>query len=142
MFFAKLHPLIVHFPIGLLVSGAVFELYGKMRDDETAETAGWFNIRLGFVCALGVMTVGFLGVISLEFSEKSKPFLSKHLLYACSTVLLFTLALIAGRFKSKAWARWGYCLLIFFGLLATISTGFYGGELVHGFGIATLQPVD
>jgi uncharacterized membrane protein len=142
MFFAKLHPLLVHFPVGLLVSGAVFELYGKMHGDETVATAGWFNIRLGFVCALVVMAVGFLGVMGLEFSEKSKPFLSKHLVYACSTVILFALALIAGRFKSKTWARWVYCLLIFCGLLTIVSTGFYGGELVHGFGIATLQPVD
>ena len=142
MFFAKLHPLLVHLPVGLLVSGAIFELYGKMRNDEIVATAGWFNIRLGFVCALGVMVVGFLGVMSLEFSEKSKPFLSKHLLYALSTGILFLLALIAGRFKSKTWARWLYCVLIFFGLLTALSTGFYGGELVHGFGIATLQVVD
>ena len=37
MFFAKLHPLIVHFPVGLLVSGALFEMYGKLTGEESSE---------------------------------------------------------------------------------------------------------
>ena len=41
MLFAKLHPLLVHFPVGLLVSGAVFEIFGKIWKDETAAAAGW-----------------------------------------------------------------------------------------------------
>ena len=142
MFFAKLHPLLVHLPVGLLVSGAIFELYGKMRNDEIVATAGWFNVRLGFTCALMVMVVGFLGAMSLEFSEQAKLFLGKHLLYACSTALIFLMALIAGSYRPKTWARWLYCVLIFCGLLTAISTGFYGGELVYGFGIAIDQAVD
>jgi uncharacterized membrane protein len=42
MFFAKLHPLIVHFPVGLLVSGALFEIYGKVGKEEAVRVAGRF----------------------------------------------------------------------------------------------------
>ena len=46
IFFAKLHPLIVHFPVALLTSGVVFEIYGSLKKDEVVETAGRFNTRL------------------------------------------------------------------------------------------------
>ena len=37
IFFAKLHPLIVHFPVALLTSGVVFEIYGSLKKDEVVE---------------------------------------------------------------------------------------------------------
>ena len=142
MFFAKLHPLLVHFPAGLLVSGVVFELYGKIRGDETVATAGWFNTRLGFWCALPVMTVGLLGVLALDAPEKSKVFLGYHILSAFSTGLLFLAVLILGRFRGRRWGAVVYHLFLLFGLAAILSTGFFGGELVHRFGIATLHPLE
>ena len=85
IFFAKIHPLIVHFPMGLLISGAVFEIYGALRNEEVVETAGRFNIRLGFWCLFPVLLVGFLGMIGLENTEKFRDFLATHLKFAFIT---------------------------------------------------------
>ena len=48
MNFSKLHPFLVHFPMGLLVSGVLFEFYGKLAKEKVATTTGKINIRLGF----------------------------------------------------------------------------------------------
>ena len=81
--------MIVHFPVGLLISGVVFEIYGALRKDEVAETAGRYNIRFGFWCLFPVLLVGFLGMISLENTEEFKDFLSSHLTVALCTDALF-----------------------------------------------------
>ena len=70
MFFAKLHPLLVHFPVGLLVSGTLFELYGNFQGEKIVAKAGAFNVRFGFWCSLPVALVGFLGVMSIELKDE------------------------------------------------------------------------
>lgn len=136
MFFAKLHPLIVHFPVGLLVSGVLFEIYGRLGKEEGVRVAGRFNVRLGFWCALPVMAVGFLGMLSLENTEKFQKFLSNHLLAAFSTVLFFAIALLISRFGGGRF-QIGYYFFLGLGLLSVLATGFFGGELVHRFGVST-----
>ena len=89
MFFAKLHPLLVHFPVGLLVSGTLFELYGNFREEKSVARAGAFNVRFGFWCSLPVAVVGFLGVMSIELKNEFKPFVASHMLFTLSTVVIF-----------------------------------------------------
>ncbi|GJL78667.1 MAG: hypothetical protein NPINA01_16560 [Nitrospinaceae bacterium] len=138
MFFAKLHPLIVHFPVGLLVSGALFEIYGKVGKEEVVRTAGRFNVRLGFWCALPVMGVGFLGMLSLKDTEKFETFLGNHILSVFSTLIFFLLALLISRF-AKGRFQGVYYFFLGMGLLSVLATGYFGGELVHRFGVSTRE---
>ena len=96
-FFAKFHPLIVHFPVALLTSGVVFEIYGSFRKDEIVETAGRFNTRLGFWCIFPVLIVGFLGMLSLDKTDEFKDFLSGHLRFAFLTAISFLFAILTSR---------------------------------------------
>jgi len=135
VFFAKLHPLIVHFPVGLLTSGVVFEIYGALRNDAVVETAGRFNIRIGFWCLFPVLLVGFLGMISLENTEKFREFLSSHLKFAFITTGIFIVAMLVSRYLNKPWGRILYFLIIVVGGICVLTTGYFGGELVHRFGV-------
>ena len=148
MFFANLHPMLVPFVVALLVTGVVFEFYGRLQKEESARTAGGFNIRLGLAFACVAVVVGFLGVIgiadifseadprlSLEVKERLRKFLFYHILFATSTVMVFILALIAFRFRKRPWARILYFSLLGLGLCTVLATGYLGGELVHRFGL-------
>ena len=123
VFFAKLHPLIVHFPMGLLISGAVFEIYGALRKDEVVETAGRFNIRLGFLFLFPVLLVGVLGMISLENTEKFRDFLATHLKFAFTTAGAFISAMLVSRYLRKPWGRILYFLIIATGGVCVLTTG-------------------
>ena len=136
-FFAKLHPMLVHFPVGLLTSGAVFEIYGALRGDKVVESAGRFNIRFGFCCLFPVLLVGFLGMISLENTEKFRDFLSSHLKFALVTAGVYISAMLVARYLRKPWGRVLYFLIIAVGGVCVLTTGYFGGELVHRFGVST-----
>jgi uncharacterized membrane protein len=148
MFFAQIHPLVVPFAVALLVTGVVFEFYGLFQNEESARTAGGFNIRLGLAFAGAAVILGFMGVIGLGdlFSETDprlslavkaqlKKFLAYHILFACSTVLIFILALIAWRYRKKKAGQIVYFALLGMGLITVLATGYCGGELVHRFGL-------
>ena len=137
MFFAKLHPLLVHFPIGLLVTGTLFELYGNFRGEKIVAKAGSFNIKLGFWCSIPVAVIGFFGLMSLELKDEFKPFVAKHLLFAFSTIIIFFCVILLSRFRYKTWCNVLHHFLLIVGLFTVLNAGFYGGELVHRFNLPT-----
>jgi uncharacterized membrane protein len=148
MAFAQIHPLLVPFAVALLVMGVIFEFYGKFQNEESARTAGGFNIRMGLAFAVVAVVVGFLGVIgigdiiseadprlSLEVKTRMRKFLSYHILFACSTVVVFILALVAARYRKRKLGEIIYFSLLGVGLVTVLATGYCGGELVHRFGL-------
>jgi uncharacterized membrane protein len=154
MFFAQIHPMLVPFAVALLATGVVFEYYGKLQNEESARTAGGFNIRLGLAFAVVAVIVGFLGVIGIgdifseadprvspEIKTHMKKFLSYHILFACSTVMIFILALVAARYRKKKLGEVIYFVLLAVGLVTVLATGYCGGELVHRFGLPAPTPI-
>ena len=137
MFFAKLHPLLVHFPVGLFVSGTLFELYGNFRGEKIVAKAGAFNVRFGFWCSLPVAVVGFLGLMSVELKDEFKPFIASHMLFTLSTVFIFFGVILLSRFLDRTWGKVLHHFLLVAGLCAVLSAGYYGGELVHRFNLPT-----
>lgn len=153
MSFALIHPMLVPFAVALLVMGVIFEFYGKLQNEESARTAGGLNIRLGLAFAVIAAIFGFLGVIGIGdiFSEADprlstevkihmKKFLSYHVLFACTTIVVFILALIAKRYQKRKWGQALYFSLLGVGLITVLATGYCGGELVHRFGLPAPSP--
>ncbi len=138
MFFAKLHPLLVHFPLALLASGVLLEIYGTLQRDEASVTAGKFNVRLGFWFAITVAIIGALGLTGLNI--KQKAVLSYHILLAGTTITAFATALLIQRFWKNQTTL--YLFLLLLGFLGVLATGYWGSELVHRFGVATLHPIE
>ena len=135
MFFAKLHPLIVHFPVGLFVSGAIFELYGSFRGEKIVAQAGAFNVRFGFWSSLPVAVVGFLGLRSIKLKDEFSLFVTNHILFTLSTILIFLGVILLSRFQNTIFGKALYQCLLLLGLFTVLNAGFYGGELVHRFNL-------
>lgn len=135
--------MLVHFPVGLLFSGVVFEFYGSLQKEESAKEAGRFNIRFGTCWALLVAGIGLLALLGLELKGEARQFVGYHLMAAGVTILIFGTAIGVTRwFRERVWCRALYLALILVGLVSVLSTGYFGGEMVHRFGVATLHPVD
>ena len=153
MAFAYIHPILVPFAVALLVMGVVFEFYGRFQNEESARTAGGLNIRLGLVFAVVAAIFGFLGVTGIGdiFSEADprlsaeakihlRSFLTYHILFACSTVLIFVLVLVVARYRKNKIGEIIYFSLLGVGLITVLAAGYFGGELVHRFGLPAPTP--
>lgn len=135
MLFAKLHPLLVHFPMALLFSGTLFQLLGKIQSEETLTDAGDFNIRFGFWTLFPVLAVGGLALTGVEAKGLARDFLAHHMRYAFAALFAFALWMLVQRRRGALWADLAHYLLLVAGLASVFMTGFYGGELVHRFGL-------
>jgi uncharacterized membrane protein len=74
-------------------------------------------------------------MISLENTEKFREFLSSHLKFAFITTGIFIVAMLVSRYLNKPWGRILYFLIIVVGGICVLTTGYFGGELVHRFGV-------
>ncbi len=131
-----LHPMIVHFPIALLIVGFLAELTGLFVQKEFFSKTGFYLLILGTV---GVITAYFTGQAAgngISESGDLKRALESHenaaeltlWLMAAAAAVRIALVLMkkySGVFKGIAF------VLFLLGVLSVARTGYYGGELVY-----------
>jgi hypothetical protein len=117
------------------VSGAIFQLYGSVRGEKIVAQAGAFNVRFGFWSSLPVAVVGFLGLKSIKLKDEFSLFVTNHILFTLSTILIFFGVILLSRFQNTIWGKVLYHFLLLVGLFTVLNAGFYGGELVHRFNL-------
>ena len=138
----EIHPVTVHFPIALLLTGALFKALGLFKKNPALDRASLWLLRLGFLSA--VMAAGF-GLLAEKTAPHVPPawetlWLHKRLGLATAgtSIALWIVEEIAHR-TSKPWSIWLGRLLWIAVVVLVIATGNEGGELVytHGMGVAT-----
>ena len=137
-----IHPMIVHFPIALLIVGFLFDLIGVFVKKDFFSKAGFYLLILG---TLGVIAAYFSGDLAgdgisevgalkqaLETHE-SAALLSLWIMVIASVVRIGFVAFK----KHTAIFKWVALSLFFIGVLSIARTGYYGGELVfkHAAGV-------
>ena len=131
-----IHPMLVHFPISLLIIGFLSETIGLILKKEFFSTAGFYLLLLGAAGAGaaylsgdaagdGITEVGALK-LALETHEGAAE-LTVWLagIAAVVRIAIVMLKKYSGMYKTAAY------VLFLCAVLAVARTGFYGGELVY-----------
>ncbi len=135
-----LHPLVVHFPVALLITSLVFECLWRL-----------FHVEACRVTARGCLIAGTIGAAfavwsGLEAAEVAVGSVNAYRLMDLHeklgiTVLCGSLLLSGFSLAMRKWKVPFYPLihlLVLLGIVATLTVGAYlGGRLVYEFGLGT-----
>jgi uncharacterized membrane protein len=127
----RLHPLLVHLPIGILLLAVLLEIMSGREQHRGLKTAADLSLLIGFLCAVVSCITGLLLSQSGDYDE-SVVNVHQWLaisLTAVSGILYVTL-------HGKPMTRQGGALTAGV-LLLLILTGHWGGTLTHGPGYLT-----
>ena len=135
------HPLIVHFPLALVVTAAfVLSLARVLRSDSTSATlaiVGTWNLCMGAAAILLALGTGLAGVIGLHVGATAHQAISAHVKSAVLTTILVLLVAVwrgAGTAPASR-PSWAFIVMLWLATSALIVTGYRGGQNVFRYGI-------
>jgi uncharacterized membrane protein len=132
-----IHPMVVHFPIALLMASVLFDLAARRWRHGSFREAGFYTLILG---VLGAILAVLTGAIEEEAAEEvgiPESVLEIHETLGYTTLALFGALLVVRLAARLGWMRERSALYLTLGLLGVVilsATGFYGGSLVYDFG--------
>ena len=132
IFLGRFHPLVVHFPIGLLVLAALFEWLGMIRPLRHLRAAVPATLVIG---ALGSLLAVYHGVMLTAGSGTMGDTVESHLWAgaALSVVMFLLVPLRATTWEKPRWLT-GLCYQSMLGasLLLLMIASHLGGSITHG----------
>lgn len=131
-FLGRLHPLVVHLPIGFLLLALVFELLSYHKSFAYLKQAVAFTILLGFIAAGSACILGYILSLSGDYEYQ---LLNNHkvagIIVAVGAGILYLLT--TERIKSRFFISRKLFSGLFIGLFVlTTYAGHQGGNLTHG----------
>lgn len=135
LFVGRFHPMVVHFPIGLLVLAALLEAFALVRPLRALRQIAPLVLFLGAVTAVASAGVGFL--LSLE-GGYDEELVSRHMWLGIATAVgaAAAAALRMVRRPSPPLRR-AYLGTLGLTVAALLAAGHLGGSLTHGSGYLT-----
>lgn len=136
-----LHPVIVHFPIALLIASVVLDACGVGFRRLSLTQAGFYTLIIG---SLGATAAVLSGPEHAAKDAASLTILHRHELFAALTVLccLIMVGMRLGNAEGLFGAGvFGYLALGVVLIVCIALTGYFGGQMVydHGVGVSQLQ---
>ncbi len=128
------HPMLVNFPLGLLVTSAVFDIIHLVTGNGYWSGIAFWMIAAGIVTGLLAAVVGTIDALAIPSGTRAK---SVSLLHGTGNVLILVLFAIswALRFSIPGNPPVIAYILSFFGAALLGVTGWLGGELTLRLGI-------
>lgn len=144
----NLHPVFVHFVVGLLFTGAILQavtafLPSGARWRSPLQSAGDWMLALGLIAAVGAVIAGFDAYYSVDHDAASHAAMTTHRNWALGASAVF-LALGAWRFAERKQAPGAPFAVASLAAAALLTvTAWWGGEVVfqHGVGVKRLPEV-
>jgi uncharacterized membrane protein len=128
----RLHPLLIHFPIALVIAAAVAELVAIVTADERCHTVAVANVRAAAIFALLAAITGWRLALTPELNGSALLEWHRWLgALTAATTLAAALATAGGRRRSPLGVLTYRTALFAAGTLVA-ATGHFGGLLVWG----------
>lgn len=131
----RLHPMVVHFPIALLLAAALAELLAMVTRSVHFAFAARFCLWTGSIGAVVAAALGWVAAQSFSGGEADADLLWVHRWLGVTTAVLALVALgaceRAHRRDSPRW-RWAYRATLGLGSLVVGAAGHWGAALVYG----------
>lgn len=142
MDFTTLHPMLVHFPIALLIVAVISDLAGLLLKREFFNRMGLLLLLLGTAGLIATYLSGRSAADGLTETGSLKMAIETHeeaaelTLWLMIATTVIRLGLIGFR-KYTGMIRWIPLALFLVGVASLARTGYYGGELVfkHAAGV-------
>lgn len=131
-FSGRLHPLLVHLPIGFLLLAILFELFSYIKKYEHLKASVSFTLLLGFISAVLACIFGYILSLSGDYDAAA---LDDHKISGIALALISGLLfLISSRFFKvlREIKRSVFTVLCVFTMALMSYTGHQGGTLTHG----------
>ncbi len=135
------HPVIVHFPLALIVTAACcFSAARMLRAVRTAGTlavVGTWTLGIGALGLLFALGTGLAAVIDLQVGPAAHQAISSHVKSAILTAVLAVSAAVwrAAGVSQETRPTWGFMLLLWVATTSLIVTGYRGGQNVYRYGV-------
>jgi uncharacterized membrane protein len=135
------HPMLVHFPLALVLTATPLLLAARvLRSDTLASstaTVGTWNLCFGAVAALFALASGLAAAADLNVSEAARQAISLHMKWAIFTSLVLLLLAVwrgAGVAPSSR-PSWLFLIVLCAVAAALVATGYRGSQNVYRFGV-------
>jgi uncharacterized membrane protein len=133
--FGKLHLLVLHFPIALILMTALADLLWLWRPRSLFKEAGYFCIVLGALASIPTVVTGWILIESMNLSGEAVNLGEMHETLGLLTTMVALLAAVTRILqRNRLSGLWGYAyaLLIAACVVLISLTGHYGGMLAFG----------
>jgi uncharacterized membrane protein len=128
----RLHPLLVHFPIALVLVAAVAELAATVSGSREWRTVAVVNLRVGAAFAIATAVAGWL-LASAVAVDDGRSLEYHRWLGSVSAVAAIGAALATSRIDDRPTAvRWFYRVALFWAAALVGVAGHLGARLVWG----------
>lgn len=140
------HPLIVHFPLALVVTAALALLAARLWPDEAQAArfgvVGTWNLCAGALGALFALGTGLAAVVHAHLSAAAHAAVSVHVKWAVVAAFFSLLLAVwrgaGGRQDSRP--SWVFLAMLLFAAGALVETGYRGGLNVYVYAIGVAAP--
>jgi uncharacterized membrane protein len=126
----SLHPLIVHFPIGLFLFGVLLEVLGMRKKNEALRQAAFWNLAGGALTGLASVPTGFIAALRIPYELTPGTPVFNHLIGGVLATILMVIV-VAWRRKSAP-ETGAYLTTLLLAAALVVAAGHYGGALVYG----------
>jgi uncharacterized membrane protein len=135
------HPMIVHFPVALVVCAALLLLAARLRPgarrSPILSTVGTWNLCLGAVAALFALGSGLAAVLDLDVGPAARQAISLHVKWAIFTSLGLVLVAVwrgAGTAPDSR-PSWLQIVMLSAVAAALLVTAYLGGRNVYDYAV-------